>query len=191
MSETCPAILDPRIRRTRQLLQQALAQLLEEREFEKISVQDIAEAATVNRATFYDHYPDKFALLHCMVGARFQELLEARHVRFDGTCPDALKAIVRCVCDYLEQQRQMQPHMESAVIAVVRSIVLDGTRSHAAGDGVSPELIATTVSWAIYGAAKEWLATPNRCEADKISMTIVNLLSGIFAPVSAGYARPL
>src|SRR5476651_616373 len=117
MAELCVETVDPRIKRTRVLLQQALGKLLESKEFEKISVQDIAEEATVNRATFYDHYPDKFALLQCMVGARFQELLAARQVRFDGTCPAALKAVVLCVCDYLastpgtacDRQRQIQP----------------------------------------------------------------------------------
>ena len=78
--------LDPRIRRTRQLLQQALGKLLETKEFDKISVQDIADAATVNRATFYDHYADKSALLECVVGSRFHELLAERDIRFDGSC---------------------------------------------------------------------------------------------------------
>ena len=59
--------LDPRVRRTRKMLQDALAQLLKEKEFDKISIGDIAEASTLNRATFYDHYPDKFALLHSLV----------------------------------------------------------------------------------------------------------------------------
>jgi len=45
--------LDPRIRRTRQLLQDALKRLLEEKEFDKITIQNITEAATLNRATFY------------------------------------------------------------------------------------------------------------------------------------------
>ncbi|MGD1097474.1 MAG: helix-turn-helix domain-containing protein, partial [Bryobacteraceae bacterium] len=63
MAEGAFGFLDPRIRRTRQLFHQALEKLLEKKEFDEISVQDIADAATVNRATFYDHYPDKFALL--------------------------------------------------------------------------------------------------------------------------------
>ena len=37
-------VLDPRIRRTRELLQQALGKLLEVKEFDKISVQDITDA---------------------------------------------------------------------------------------------------------------------------------------------------
>src|SRR5437899_12498194 len=106
--------VDPRIRRTRQLLQQALEKLLETKEFDRMSVQDMTEAATVNRATFYDHFTDKFALLECMVGSRFHELLAARGVQFDGNCDSALKAIVMAVCDYLarmqgpECNRQLQ-----------------------------------------------------------------------------------
>jgi AcrR family transcriptional regulator len=187
MSEGCSEILDPRVRRTRQLLQQALGKLLETKDFEKISVQDIAEASTVNRATFYDHYSDKFALLRCMVGERFGELLAQRQVHFDGGCSSALGSLVRCVCDYLAAMpgSQIQPHMETAIIQVVRSIVLDGARRHPPASGVSPELFATTVSWAIFGAAKEWLATANRCSAEEISGTILRLLGPIFSVAPA------
>jgi AcrR family transcriptional regulator len=201
MSESCQEILDPRIRRTRQLLQQALGKLLETKEFERISVQDIAEAATVNRATFYDHYADKFALLRCMVGARFQELLAARHVRFDETCSSALNAIVLGVCDYLastpgmtcERRRQIEPPMESAVIGVVRYMILEGLQKHPTMSGVSPEIVATTVSWAIYGAAKEWVQTPNRCPSEEIAETVVNLVSPIFSsmPATVGMSAPI
>src|ERR1700691_5173356 len=135
MLEAAHETVDPRIRRTRQLLQQALGKLLATKEFENISVQDIAEAATVNRATFYDHYTDKFSLLECMVGSRFGELLAARGVRFEGGCSSALRAIVQGVCDYLatapgaECVRQL-PHMEAAVIAVVRNMLLKGFTLH-------------------------------------------------------------
>src|SRR3984957_7123093 len=45
-------VRDPRIRRTRQLLQGALRTLMQSKSFDEIAVQDITEAATVNRATF-------------------------------------------------------------------------------------------------------------------------------------------
>jgi AcrR family transcriptional regulator len=185
MIQGLPETTDPRILRTRQLLQQALEKLLESKEFEKISVQDITDAATVNRATFYDHYADKFALLECLVAARFNALLERRGVRFDGGCSSALKAMVLGVCDYLagvpglecERQRHMEPHMESAVIAVVRGMLLDGLRKHPAANGVSAEMVATTLSWAIYGAAKEWVRTPGRCASEEIVETVVGLVA--------------
>ncbi len=182
-------MIDPRIRRTRVLLQQALGKLLETKEFDKISVQDIADAATLNRATFYDHYTDKFALLECMVGTRFVDLLQARGVRFDGGCASALRGIVQGVCDYLaaapglecERQMQMEPHMEAAVIAVVRGMLLKGFAKHPPTEGVSAEMLAATLSWAIYGAAKEWLRTPGRCSPEEVVEQVMQLVQPVFA----------
>jgi AcrR family transcriptional regulator len=59
--------VDPRVTRTRKLIRDALLSLLTEKRFETINVQDIAERATINRATFYAHYTDKFALLNALV----------------------------------------------------------------------------------------------------------------------------
>src|ERR1700755_1000620 len=96
-------VLDPRIRRTRHLLQGALHTLMQTKGFDEISVHDIAEAATVNRATFYDHYTDKFALLEATVAGGFHVLLHQRNICFDGTCPSAAGAIILAACDYLTQ----------------------------------------------------------------------------------------
>ncbi len=189
--------MDPRVRRTRQMLQQALETLLETRAFETLSVQDITDAATLNRATFYDHYTDKFALLECMAAGRFHELLAARGVRFDGTCASALKAIVLGVCDYLsglpalecERQRQLEPHLESAIIAVVRTMILQGLAQHASSTMASPEMVATTVSWAIYGGAKEWLRMPDRPASEQAADTVMGLVTPILA--AAGSAGPV
>lgn len=177
--------LDPRIRRSRQLLQKALETLLETNEFDNISVHDIAAAATVNRATFYAHYPDKFALLECLVDTRFHELLAQRGVQFDN-CSSALKATVLAVCDYLTQtqgsdpRRRLEPHRESAIIAVVRRMLLEGlTRQPWENAAVAPEIIASTASWAIYGAAKEWVQTPDRCPSAEMANTVAMLVSPI------------
>jgi AcrR family transcriptional regulator len=183
----CEAI-DPRIRRTRALLHDALLKLMQEKDFEKISVQDISEAATVNRATFYDHYTDKFALLECVAAGRFHELLTERGVVFDGTCPNALRGMVLGLCDYLaeapgmgsERQLQMEPHLESAVVAVVRRMILDGLRQNPLKNGVPAEMTAATISSAIYGAVKEWVRTPNRCSTDEMVDIVMTLVFPIF-----------
>lgn len=199
MEEICLESVDPRIRRTRLLLQQALGKLLESKEFDRISVQDITEAATLNRATFYDHYTDKFALLECMVGTRFGELLAARGVRFDGGCSSALRGIVQGVCDYLAaapgmdcaRQLQLEPHMEAAVIAVVRGMLLNGMKQHPPTEGTSPEMLAATLSWAIYGAAKEWLRTPSHCPSEEVVDSVMHLVQPLFTAAYVETTRPL
>ncbi|MFE4711391.1 TetR/AcrR family transcriptional regulator [Paenibacillus sp. NPDC056722] len=49
---------DPRVLRTRQLIRNAFIDLLQEIDLEKITVNRIAERATINRVTFYLHYRD-------------------------------------------------------------------------------------------------------------------------------------
>ena len=70
--------LDPRILRSRRMLMDAMASLLKRKDFSEISIQDIAEESTLNRATFYLHYPDKKALLQALTAVRFQELARPR-----------------------------------------------------------------------------------------------------------------
>ncbi len=67
---------DPRVQRTRQLLLQAFMALLEERHnIHSISVQEITKLATVNRATFYAHFEDKYALLESWMREKFHRAL--------------------------------------------------------------------------------------------------------------------
>jgi len=55
--------VDRRILKTRQLIMDTFIDLLAEKGFEKITINDIAERANINRGTVYLHYVDKFDLL--------------------------------------------------------------------------------------------------------------------------------
>ena len=179
--------LDPRIRRTRNLLQDALRRLLEEKEFDKISVQDITEAATLNRATFYAHYSDKFALLEEFIRVSFLDILEEKNVRFNGTCPSALQVIILTVCEYLieaekslsSKQHRYEPFLQSKVIDQIREVLLDGFRQHPMERRVAPETIAATVSWAIYGAVKQWVDSADRLPQEEFVQLAVDLIHPI------------
>ncbi len=193
-------VRDPRIRRTRQLLQAALRNLMETRSFEEIAVQDIAEAATVNRATFYDHYTDKYALLEAMIAGGFHKLLAERRVQYDAACPSAARAIVLATCDYLtqghsgkagcDQQSAFQPLIDAAIVTSIRRVVLVGLPRN--GDGV-PEpaagIVAAAASWAIYGAVKEWFRSPGRPPAEEIVPVIVGLVTPILESAPALQSR--
>jgi AcrR family transcriptional regulator len=51
--------VDRRARRTRDVLGDALVELMQERPFKSITVQDVLDRAEVGRSTFYAHYRDK------------------------------------------------------------------------------------------------------------------------------------
>jgi AcrR family transcriptional regulator len=185
-------VRDPRIRRTRKLLQGALETLMRTKGFDEISVQDITEAATVNRATFYDHYTDKYALLDALVAGGFHELLYERQLRYETGCPAALSAVIQATCDFLAQahsrgacdrQTAFEPLMDAAIVAAIRRLLMEGLeRAHLsalpleAPSALGPAIVASAASWAIAGGVKQWLSMPDRPPAETFVPQLLQLV---------------
>lgn len=178
-------VRDPRIRRTRKLLQGALGTLLHAKSFDEVSVQDITEVATVNRATFYDHYTDKFALLEAMVAGGFHEFLAERHLRYDAGCPAALGAIILATCDFLAQvhsggacdrQTAFEPLMYAAIATAIRHLLIEGLHRAEHPSDVPAEMVAAAASAAICAAVKQWLSMPDRPAAPAIVPRMLELV---------------
>lgn len=179
---------DPRILRSRHMLMEALAKLLTRKSFDDISIQEIADEATLNRATFYLHYPDKNTLLQAMAAERFGKLIARRGLSFTD-CDGALRAIALGVCDYLAEtagcpgQLAKMP-LEGSIIPVVENMFRKGAADHAMAPGVDPELLATTAAWAIFGAARSWYQTPDRIAAEEMATKIELMVKPIFLSAS-------
>lgn len=180
---------DPRILRSRQMLMEALARLLDRKDFDEISIQEIADEATLNRATFYLHYPDKNALLHAMTAARFRDLIARRGLSFTD-CHGGLRAIALGVLDFLSESTSCPSHLakmplERSIIPVVEGVFREGAAKHDAVPGRDTELLGTTAAWAIYGAARRWYDTPDRVPAEEMATRIEMLVKPIFLTASA------
>ena len=180
--------MDPRVLRSRQMLMEALLRLLTRKEFDDISIQEIADEATLNRATFYLHYPDKNALLQAMTATRFRDLIARRGLSFTD-CDGALRAIALGVCDYLAEttgcpsQLAKMP-LEGSIIPVVEGMFQEGAENHAMVPGTDPNLLATTAAWAIFGAARRWYQTPERIPAEEMAAKIEAMVKPIFLTAS-------
>src|SRR5215469_1301082 len=184
---------DPRILRSRRMLMEALENLLNRKEFADISIQEIADEATLNRATFYLHYPDKNALLQAMTAARFSKLIARRGLSFSD-CDRALRAIALGVCDYLAETtgcptQLAKMSLEGSIIPVVESWFREGASRHPARPGVDSELVATTAAWAIFGAARRWYQTPDRIPAEEMAAKIEALVKPILLAASAAVPK--
>ncbi|MBZ0304115.1 MAG: TetR/AcrR family transcriptional regulator [Anaerolineae bacterium] len=66
-----------RLRRTQKLLREALVELIEERNFDALTVGEITERALVSRAAFYRNYQDKFDLVEQIFAEAMQALFDA------------------------------------------------------------------------------------------------------------------
>lgn len=62
--------IDPRLTRTRQLIIDSFIKLSNKKDFNSITVKDITQEAQINRATFYNHFLDKYDLLEQVVSEK-------------------------------------------------------------------------------------------------------------------------
>lgn len=75
--------IDRRVQRTQQLLGNALVDLILDKGYKKITVQEIIDRANVGRSTFYAHFQDKEDLLARSFGLLAEDLYE----HMDGPHP--------------------------------------------------------------------------------------------------------
>jgi AcrR family transcriptional regulator len=155
MVSTAPLLeprVDPRVMRTQKLIRDALKSLLAAKSFEAISVQDIAERATVNRATFYAHFTDKFALLDAIIREKVAALL----AEGDPLSATDTRALLRGVANNVfafvgshrdcRIDRDFEPQFESAIEAALTEF-LQPTFEHCTAMLVGAALVRSAMNW--------------------------------------------
>jgi len=151
--------LDPRVKRTRALILQSFEDLLAQKGFESISVQDITDKAQINRATFYAHFPDKYALLDYAISQRFRREIEKRMLNACHYSPENLRHLILAVCEFISTMHSecAQPHQqfESLTEGTIKKIIFDllSYWLRETDSKISTEIPATVATWAIYGLA--------------------------------------
>lgn len=155
---------DLRVRRTRQLIHQAFMELMAEKNFQAITVQDITSRAMVNRSTFYDHYVDKYALLEQSVSDMFREALAAKLPDANRYSTENLRALIGIMCDFFAAlhghcraaDEQNIALFESQVMKLVKDVLTGWLAAESPTEAGRTELAVALGSWAIYGAAQFW-----------------------------------
>ncbi len=163
--------LDPRVVRTRQMLRDALVSLIAEKGFDALTVQDIAERATLNRATFYLHYQDKHELLISSLRDAIDELMadigsldEASQLALEGP-QRPIKRVFAHVAQHAPFYRVMMGAAGvPAFIAGVRDYIAEITLQWLSALQPTPEksavpleIVANSLSWSLLGVLIWWL----------------------------------
>lgn len=177
--------IDPRIKRTRSLLEQAFREVLIEKGFQSISVQDITEKAGVNRTTFYLHFPDKYALLDFSISASFRQELEKRTLNLCHFSPENLHSLIVTVAEFIlyanSHCKSTDPQFEMLVERQVKKQVHDllqvWVEKIEFNSKTDPAIIAG--SWAIYGLAVDWSHDKNRPNVESFAKNNSPLIQSI------------
>jgi AcrR family transcriptional regulator len=192
--------LDPRVKRTRELLVEAFKKLMRESEFHKITIQDITELATVNRATFYAHFEDKYDLLDQVVREYFQEMLRSRFSSSHELTEANLRRFILTTFEFLghiqgdckHSRRQYEPLIVSQVQVLLREYLLDWFARQNFSDfevKITQEIAVNTVSWAIFGAAIDWSRSDKKISAEDTINQVLQVITHGLAVLPGSFLK--
>ena len=174
--------------RTVRDFQNALIQLLENHKFNKLTVDQICEAAMLHRSSFYRYFHDKYDLLE-------QSLLTEINRIIDDQSDE--NTMIDLLVDYISNHRSLirnltdtesNGSLDSEMIKILVKMFMDQMRTskhdtvllRALRHSKNPELMASVFSGAIIGAAHWWrhedFETPTKELIDTMKSNI-NLLA--------------
>ena len=165
--------IDRRVRRTRRRLRDSLIELIMERGYNSITIQEITDHADLSRATFYLHYKDKDELLASSLEEMFDELVESvqdiifrRNLNPSEEQPPSLPAFQH-VAEYADLYRSLLgdtgvTYVIYRTIQYIARLTEKQYRMHALEQGVQETLIpievaAQHMAGALFAMVSWWL----------------------------------
>ena len=187
---------DPRITRTRNLIFNAYLELLREKGFPNLTVQDVTERAGINRVTFYSHFADKYALLDFSIRELFRQEIEKRGFNACHYSIDSLRLLIVAVCEFVsnahancsssDAETQFKSLIETQVKNQIQEVLqmwLEQVDSTA-----DLKTVTTAASWSLYGLILQWNQDKKKKKpsadqfADQILPLIMVILGGTKQP---------
>lgn len=184
---TIPKREDRRVERTRHFIRQAFVEIIREKGFASMSVQDIAARANVNRGTFYIHFTDKYMLLDAVVRGNFQELIsntlppDSRWER--GSVLLLIRTVLKCFEDKYRHQHP-SPRLPASLLEqtiydelnkfLLTYITKEGYKQ--TQRTMSNEQVSQIISWSILGPAVQWSQKPVRVSFEQMADTIFTVI---------------
>ncbi|SDC46425.1 transcriptional regulator, TetR family [Paenibacillus sp. CF095] len=177
---------DPRVIRTRQLILDAFLVQLNLKNFNSITIQNITEQATINRATFYAHFQDKYALLESLLSDAFMEYVTKRVDPDARLSAETIQQLIFSLCDYhvssnecIKKYETVAPIIEENIKTQLEQFLLQ-LMSKVAKD-VDPKTLkitATMLSWSIYGMTYRWNVDGRQESPAELAQRVVPYMMG-------------
>lgn len=175
--------------RSRKLIKSALADLLQEKPLDKITVTDVVNRAEINRGTFYAHYADIPDVINHVIQQTFSNIREALSEPYPPPA-DAPRVILLRIQEMLEEELDLYTKiMNSSASALMQeqlvNIVLDYLfqREDMFGFG-DHEQYMLTIRFCAGGLSnlyRDWFAGKLSFSLDELSRRAEYLLCSIMA----------
>lgn len=157
---------DHRVLRTRKAILDAFTVLVSDRRYETIRIADIAAAAGVGRATFYEHFHGKSDVLLTAM----EPVLLALSTAASGR---AARSYIKSMISHLWDRRSLgRTILNSATGPIVQRHLAEMIRPHVkrtAGTDVALSIKATGIAAAQVAMLRSWLVGEASCTVDEMT----------------------
>jgi Transcriptional regulator len=160
----------------------AFIELLAEKGFEKITINDIAERANINRGTVYLHYVDKFDLLDKCIETYVDLLL---HHCADSTDTNLNASAFQSVFEYIEKNFTIYKLLLSnegfgifsrRLYAIIAQTVTEVVCIKPENNAFSNDVTTHFLSSGFLGVLEWWINNSMPCSAQEVTEQLMFLL---------------
>lgn len=172
-----------RIALTKQLLKNALLQLLENKHLQEVNVSELCREAGINRSTFYKHYGCPSDVL-ADIETDILRGLQATHKNSISANEDSFQAGLEAICRYLLQHKEIvkvlfRYRMDAGLPTVLRDLApIQGKVQGCLKKQYSPEeikLVVTFISAGGYHLIQQWLVEEIPKPPEEIASLVFDL----------------
>jgi len=155
---------DRRVLKTQQAIKKALLDLMREKNFDNITIQDISGRANVNRSTVYLYYLDKYDLLDKMIEEHINELKETS----EWACQEGWVDAIQIFAEYFETHylffstmlasKEAAPSFRNKFLDyVIEGFKSEFYETEKKNEGLSEDIVVKFAANAYVGVLASWL----------------------------------
>lgn len=169
---------DLRVVKTKNLLYQALIDLMKDKTFEEIKVSDICSKAMINRSTFYTHYEDKYELLVDFISNLKEEFVNELNKNSNNlNTREYYIKLIELFLDHIESKRNVYSSiminnrnsiMMDILLSVVNEDILNKIKTDSISKKIPSDIIAKFYLGGVINLGVEWLSDSSKYTKDQI-----------------------
>tara|TARA_B100000965_G_C19393782_1_gene670191 strand:+ start:32 stop:640 length:609 start_codon:yes stop_codon:yes gene_type:complete len=187
---------DLRIIRTKKSIKKAFLDLLKEKNYNKITIQDIAEEAMINRNTFYLHYLDKDDLLDQLSNECLNKLKESMNASSNINTIDELgyddfyeinKKVFKAIEEDFDFYKVIMgddsiPYLSIKFTNVIKNHMSEGLDKSAklkTGEKNvdNSEIYVEYMAAGLIGVIRFWINNRHKYSIEEVSKIVINMYS--------------
>lgn len=179
--------MDLRTEKVYDSLTTAFEELLAEKTFEEITVSELCRRARTRRATFYNHFADKYDFFQFMMKRLRQDLFDRAELEAINSTKEYLHACIDVLLRFVEEHRKLALALKDSPLAeqILFSMTSQSLAEYEELFSLDDQLSVLFLTGGINRCCQWWLANLNAVTADEMRQSLYELVDKVAEQIEA------